>query len=227
MKGISHSRRLVGVLGAGSFFVALALLACSSPEPFDGTELSSRSPAVTFEFQNQFGQPVSLSDHIGKVVLITFLYTSCPDICPIVAGHLRDTHLMLGDDAQEVALVAVSVDPARDSVQAAFAYSEKWRMTHKWDFLVGSEEELSPIWSAYFLDPVVEDRPSEAGTQAQEQGDHHGGGAVDLKQEIESEYLVAHSAPVFLIDRQGLMRVLFTLPFDPKALVHDVRLLLK
>ena len=137
MRAIISGRRLVGVLGAWSIFVSVALLGCSGPESFEGTELSSKAPAASFRLQNQFDLPVSLSDHTGKVVLLTFLYTNCPDICPIVAVNLRDVHRVLGDDAGDVALVAVSVDPERDSVQAAYAYSEKWQMTHRWDFLVG------------------------------------------------------------------------------------------
>lgn len=225
MRAIISGRRLVGVLGAWSIFVSVALLGCSGPESFEGTELSSKAPAASFRLQNQFDLPVSLSDHTGKVVLLTFLYTNCPDICPIVAGNLRDVHRVLGDDAGDVALVAVSVDPERDSVQAAYAYSEKWQMTHRWDFLVGTKEELSDIWKAYYLDPMVDDHPNN--DKVQVQADQQRGAVGALQQQVSERYLVSHSAPVYLIDREGLMQVVFTLPFEPEAMAHDVRLLLR
>ena len=135
--------------------------ACSGLEPtFRGTVLTSNSPAPPFELENQFGQRVSLSDYKGEVLLLTFLYTSCPDICPLTTSHLRDAHEMLGDDADGVDFVAISVDPERDTVEEAYSYSQKWGMTDTWDFLVGERQQLSPIWKAYYLDPAIGDRTS-------------------------------------------------------------------
>ena len=205
--------------------IALGLMACSEQESFQGTELTAASPAADFEFQNQWGRPFRLSDHRGEVVLLTFLYTNCPDVCPIVASHLRETHEILDEDAEDVAFVAVSVDPQRDTVESARSFSDKWQMTDKWDFLVGARDRLSPIWTAYYLDPTATS-PSDANL---DYGDEqHGHGGVDaLGREITSSYLVSHSAPVYLINQEGKMRVVFTLPFQPEDLAHDVRLLLK
>ena len=200
--------------------LAIVLTACSSIEPFEGTDLTAGEPATPFELVSQTGQTVTLSDYAGKVVLLTFLYTSCPDLCPAVTADLRDTHKLLGDDADEVAFVAISVDPARDSVASAREYSDRWRMTERWDFLVGDEETLSSIWEAYYIDPAV-DRGSEDHETGSDQ--NHSSGA--LQQIVEESYLVIHSAPVYLIDKEGIRRVLFTPPLEPEALVHDIRLL--
>ena len=191
-----------------------------------GTVLESSEPAPSFRLQDQFGRSVALGDYSGKVVALTFLYTYCLDICPIVAGHLQRTHQMLGDGAREVAFVAVSVDPVRDTVDAAYDYSQKWGMLHNWSFLVGDEERLSPVWKGYYIAPTVDDRVrSDALAEADvDRGEHGSVGA--LRRDMASEYLVSHSAPVYLIDRAGLMRVIFTLPFDPADLAHDIRLLL-
>ena len=190
-----------------------------------GTVLNPARPAAPFELQDQFGRRVRLDDHQGNVVVLTFLYTYCPDICPVVTSHLRDARRLLGEDAGKVAFVAVSVDPERDSVERAHQFSEDWGMLHDWSFLVGEEEELSPVWRSYYLDPGVVQLSGDHEESASEDGDHSSG--VDaLQYEIASRFNVVHSAPVYLIDRAGLLRVVFTLPMDPEALAHDIRLLL-
>ena len=223
----SGSLRLTSL---GAILLAIVLTGCSSsPVEFLGTELTSASPATPFELTDQFGQTARLSDYEGKVVLLTFLYTNCPDICPVVTSQLRDAHEMLGSVADEVVFVAISVDPERDSVEAARAFSESWEMTDNWVFLVGDEEELSPIWKAYYLDPAINSQSREAAddghaedvsTQTTQRG-----GVSALRQDIESRYLVIHSTPVYLIDREGIMRVVSTPPLDIESLIHDIKLL--
>ena len=207
--------------------IATALLlatACSQAESFEGTELDPVRAATGFQLHDQFENTVSLSDLTGKVVVLTFLYTNCPDICPVITETLKRAHTQLGDDAEEVRMVAVSVDPALDTAEQVHRYSERSGMLDKWAFLVGTEDELAPIWSAYYI-------------AAQRQGLKEGGGALDkLANEADSHtdtdieelgYLVAHSSAAYLIDRQGRLRVLFTeLSLDPEQLVHDIRLLL-
>ena len=215
-----------GFIGVIAFLLTVALIACSGSESFQGTELTSASLATPFELENQFGQSVSLSDYRGKVVLLTFLYTNCPDVCPIVTSQIRDAYEMLGKDTEEAAFIAVSVDPERDSLEAAHAYSQQWDMLHSWDFLVGNRERLSPIWQAYYIDPVIDERPVGDDVSGRDEEHHQGDGGKALRQEVIDRYLVSHSAPVYLIDREGIMRVIFTLPFEPEAVAHDIRLLL-
>ena len=217
--------RVLKLLAAPITLIALAAVACAAPEQFEGTELTSANPAAPFQLENQFGNRVSLSDHKGQVVVLTFLYTSCPDICPLTTSHLRDTDRILGETA-DVEFMAVSVDPERDSVDAAHKYLEKWGKVDEWQFLVGDRAELSPVWRAYFIDPVA-DVDSEGDEDDEHDGDDGPSeGAGRLEQEIVDAYLVNHAAPVYLIDREGIMRVVFTLPFEPEAVAHDVRLLL-
>ena len=203
----------------------IGLAACSGPDVFQGTELTSRSPAAPFELRNQFDQVVRLSDYEDRVVLVTFLYTSCPDVCPITTSQIRDARELLADDAADVAFVAISVDPERDSIHEARAYSDRWEMTDSWDFLVGSRQELSRIWEDYYVDPAL-DASARDELNRHAQVDRRTG--VDgLRQDIADGYLVIHSAPLFLIDQEGISRVVFTQPFETEALVHDIRLLLE
>ena len=209
--------------------LSMGLTACSSPVRFQGTELKPPQPATSFTLQNQFGQPVSLADYGGNVLVLTFLYTSCPDVCPIVASQLREVHALLGDDTQRVAFGAISVDPARDSVEAAYAFSERWEMTGKWDFLVGDEDLLSKVWKAYYLDPIVANGPHEDGGSPVDGGQAEPvtrGGVGALQEQVVGSYRLLHSTPVYLIDQEGRMRVVFTSPLRPQALADDIRLLL-
>ena len=206
--------------------LAALLSACSQPGPSEGTIFEDPEPAPPFSLVNQFGDPVELDGFRGRVAVLTFLYTSCPDICPVVTNHLRDVYEMLGEEAQEVGLIAVSVDPGRDSVQQAHDYSERWRMVDRWSFLVGEEADLQPVWAAYYIAPV-EIGPTPAQETPRGDSSTGSGGVSALAKGIAEAYTITHSAPVYLIDREGLLRGLHTLPFDPEALVQDIRALLR
>ena len=212
------------------FAILFLVVGCSSGVSFHGTELTGANPASPFRLQNQFGDHVALNDLKGNVVVLTFLYTNCPDACPIITDAMRNAYDALGLDAQRTAFVAITVDPARDTVEEVNRYSEGKGMLHKWSFLTGNEEELAPVWRAYYVaaEPerveggigTLENLSQEAATQAS---------AVDIGTHgNEVGYLVSHTTPVYLIDRAGRLRVLFTdLTLDPAPLVHDIRLLLR
>lgn len=222
MKGfISHQARASMLLALASLVFAI-LAACSSgPLPFQGTAMSESPQAAPFQLQDQFDQQVSLADLEGKVVLLTFLFTNCTDVCPITANQLRIAYEMLGQDAQDVALVAITVDPKRDDIAAVREFSERWEMAERWSYLVGSEEELRPIWDAYYVASApVSSASHEQGASATPLPR----GGVDAF--IQETYTVIHSSPIYVIDQQGRMRVAFTSPFATEDLVHDVRLLL-
>src|SRR2546427_10851708 len=113
-----------------------------------GTDLGG-VPAPNFRLTDQSGQPVSLSQFKGKPVVLTFLYTHCPDHCPLTAEKLHAVMLSMGSDAQRVGVVAVSTDPQRDTTAAALYFSQGHRMQKYWHYLPGTERELSPAWANY------------------------------------------------------------------------------
>ena len=203
----------------------LALAGCGnepSDAEFNGTVLKNTDRAPAVSLTNQLDQPVKLESLQGRVVVLTFLYTYCPDVCPIVTTQLRDVQTQLAaDDASEVEFVAISVDPERDTVKTAREYLDRWELKDEWQFLVGNQETLAPIWQSYYVDPYAESPKEETPTPEPR-------GAVDsLSAAIAERYLVIHSAPVFLIDREGRRRVVFTSPLDPSEIVQDIRVLLR
>ena len=212
----------------------LAAAACGQDSSFRGNTLNVEE-APDFSLRDQHNRAVGLSDFRGKVVALTFLYTYCPEICPGITETLRKTADLLDDEAAEqVQLLAVSVDAERDTVEAAFNYSRDASLHDRWRFLVGTREELEPVWKAYWLDPSVDTSVGYQIVHLHDDGDLHlhdvddGSGAStgDIKVVREGP-LISHSAPVFLIDREGNRRVLLNdLALDPAPLVHDLRILL-
>ena len=205
--------------------LAPMLLACSSaptPEDFNGTAFTGERQAQDFTLTDQFGAPKSLrGDFAGKVVALTFLYTECQDVCPIVANHLRDVSASVEEDGMDAAIVIVSVDPQRDTVESALAYSERWGMSERWTYLVGEESTLKEVWKAYYIDPYIHGPgKSEAGAESSTKSGQ-GGGVSAL---VEQTGRIIHSAPIYIIDAEGVMRSAFTLPLEAADMAHDIRL---
>jgi protein SCO1/2 len=162
-----------------------------------GTDLGG-VPAPDFRLTDQFGKPVSLSQFRGKPIVLTFLYTHCPDVCPLVAEQLHRVMLDLGKDAQRVGVLAVSVEPKRDTVAAALAFSQVHHMTSYWHFLVGTEAQLSPVWTAYAI------------------------GAQQVTATVSM-----HTTALYVIDKQGRERTLLDQTFTPAQLTGILQTLLK
>jgi protein SCO1/2 len=184
--------------------VALSLLGgllfgCGQQPSFRGTVLDPPRESRDFALQDQFGKRVRLSDLQGRVVVLTFLYTSCPDLCPLLTEKLRKTVESLGEQAPKAAILAVTVDPERDTTDRAHAYSQQHQMLDRWHFLTGEAKELPPIWEYYWVGKVQKDRKGE----------------------------IMHQAPVHLIDRRGRIRVVYGSSFEPADLAHDVMSLLR
>ncbi len=203
-----------------------AALSCGGAEPLSGTVFDPVREAPPFDLYDQHGRPVSLDTYDGGVTVVTFLYTYCPDVCPAVTSRLRDAQQLLGKDAARVDFVAISVDPERDTADRAREYLDAWSLDRRWAFLVGSEQELSSVWRSYFVDPAqIAWARGEPTVTPQTAGSDRGVDA--LLRDIAVRYEVTHAAPVYLLDAEKRMRVLFTPPLNPEDVAHDIRLLLK
>ena len=160
-------------------------------------------PAPEFALPATGGGEFRLSRHVGKVIVLTFGYTSCPDVCPTVLAELAQVRERLGSAAKRVQVVYVSVDPERDTLTRLRAFTEQFDKTFLG--LSGSLDQLAPVWKAYGVSVVRRERP----------------GSKPLT------YLVHHSASVFLIDGAGRLRVMAPFGTPSDDLLHDVLILLK
>ena len=211
---------------------AASLAACgggASDADFSGTVLTDDAPAPDFVLTDQFGDSVSLSQMRGRAVALSFLFTSCPDVCPVVTTQLKRLYDELGEDADSVEFVSVSVDPERDDPRAAMRYLQRWEVSDEWRYLTGSRADLAPVWKAYYISPTIEDPDAAARISALQNAAAapKPSGAIDaLRSEIAERYSVIHSAPVYLIDREGTRRLVFTPPLDTAEMAADIRALL-
>ena len=200
--------------------VLLLITACSSvnDRSFAGTVLSAAPEAIDFTLVDQFGETVRLSDYQNQVVVLTFVYTACNDICPVIAHHLKDTEKYLSYEPNEIAILLISVDPGSDTIKSTQQFLSDYGMLEKWKYLVGEEEALKAVWRAFYIstsikegDPVANDSNSKDALETQ----------------LLANYSVTHQGPVYLIDRTGHSRSVFTLPFEPEDLANDMKILLE
>ena len=106
--------------------------------------------APDFQLKNQDGETVSMRSLRGQSVVVTFLYTTCQDSCPIQAQTVRGALDELGHD---VPALAIAVDPPRDTPERAQAFLAKQRATGRIDFVLGSRAELRPLWKGFAIQP--------------------------------------------------------------------------
>jgi protein SCO1/2 len=157
------------------------------PSGLQGTDLGNQ-PAANFQLTDQSGQQIALAQFKGKPVVLTFLFTHCPDVCPLTAERLHSTVLKMGSDAKNVGILAVSTDPKGDDRAAAVKFTNDHNMQDYWHFLIGTHEQLSPVWSAYSV-------------YAQQQ-----------------QTTVSHTSGLFVIDKQGNQRAFIGQDFKPDEL---------
>jgi len=169
----------------------------TSTSRLQGTNLNS-TPAPDFLLKDQYGNAISLAKFKGKPVVLTFLYTHCPDVCPLTAEKIHSTMQSLGSSAQNVAVVAVSMDPKGDTTATAQHFASVHKLGNYFFYLIGTHNELAPVWASYSVD-------AQAAT---------------------SSGVVNHSSAIYVIDKQGNERALFDNSFSPSQLASDLKILL-
>jgi protein SCO1/2 len=120
--------------------VILALLACGSPEPLP---VLAELPAFTL--QDQTGAVVTRETLAGKVWVADFIFTTCPDVCPVLSAHMAEVQAKYsGND--DVRLVSFSVDPATDTPPVLAAYAQRFGAAHPtWLFLTGDVTAMKTV----------------------------------------------------------------------------------
>jgi cytochrome oxidase Cu insertion factor (SCO1/SenC/PrrC family) len=127
-----------------------ARAAAANPDLDPGTSLGGR-PAPGFRLVSQFGQPMSLSQFRGKVVILAFTDSQCTTICPLTSLSMVEARELLGAAGDQVQLLGVNANPRATSVSDVMAYSRAHGMVNQWDFLTGSPGQLRAVWRAYHI----------------------------------------------------------------------------
>ncbi len=165
---------------------------------YAGGEATSPKAAPVLKLQNSLGEPVDLSEYKGKAVLVTFIYTHCPDVCPLIVSHLKTAQAELGAKAKDLQIVAVSTDPQGDNPRTVARFLAEHGMTGRMQYLIGSPAELRKTWTDW---------------------------GIVAKRAKTGRDLVEHSALVYGIAADGKITTLYPANFDPSQIVHDVPLL--
>ncbi len=168
---------------------------------YDGLALSTAEAAPPLALRNYLGTPVNIASYRGEAVLVTFLYTHCPDVCPLIASHLHTALAeMPAAERRKLQIIAVSVDPRGDTPSTVAQFLAAHEMTGQMQYLIGSAPVLKAVWKGWGIASAAE---ASAGNPD----------------------LVAHSALVYGITAHGRITVIYPSNFTPGEIVHDARIL--
>jgi protein SCO1/2 len=200
--GIAHVYRRIATLLAMAG-LAVSLAACGAKaENWQLENVSGHLPDLSFSLTADSGKPMNAQDLKGKVAIVYFGYTHCPDICPETMARLAQAIGKSGAGADDMRILFISVDPARDTPQSMHAYVDAFDAKHAIG-LTGSPSEIESIAKRYRV-AYQADKPE-------------GGGG----------YEVAHSSGIYIFDREGKARLLANGTDTVDQLAHDLQQLAK
>ena len=189
----------------GACALALSLVglsACSEPKPaFKAVDITGADYAKELNLTDQNGQVRKLKDFSGKLVVVFFGYTQCPDVCPTTMQELAEVKGLLGPDGDKLQAVFVTVDPERDTTELLKAYVENFDASFV--ALRPTQEQLPAIakeFKIYFK---------------------------RVEGKTPTSYTMDHSAGSYTFDTQGRVRLFNRYGMGAQALADDFKLLLK
>lgn len=172
-----------------------------TPYTFKGATFNPPFQAPDFTLTDQNGQAFHLASQQKKVVLLFYGFTHCPDICPLTLGNFKQVKAALGQDANRVDFVFITVDPTRDNQEVVRQFISKFDPS--FTGLTGTPQELRQVMSAYGV----------YYTQA--------------NQDNSSTDLITHSDQVYVIDPSGKLRMTYSYGVSIQDMVDDIRHLLQ
>ena len=186
-------------------FLALAVLfltACSPDKPqFNAIDITGADYAKGFTLTDHIGQSRNLSDFKGKVVVLFFGYTQCPDVCPTSMAELSEVKRILGADGDKLQGVFITVDPARDTAELLKAYMTNFDPTFV--AFIPTPEQLAVVAKDY---KIYYKR---------------------VEGKTPTSYTMDHSAGSYVYDTQGRLRLYSRYGVGPMVLAQDIQTLLK
>ena len=191
------NRRTLGLV----MLACSLLLACTPDKPsFKSIDITGADYAKGFTLTDQHGKERSLSDFKGKVAVLFFGYTQCPDVCPTSMTELAEVKRLLGSDGERLQGLFITVDPARDTPELLKAYMANF----------------DPSFLAFSPTPE----------QLSEVAKHYKVYYKKVDGKTPTSYTMDHSAGSYVYDPQGRLRVYHRYGSGAEALAADVRLLL-
>ena len=172
------------------------------PGQINGTDMRKEDIGGDFEMTDGDGKPFKLSDLKGNVVVLSFGYTHCPDVCPTELLTYSDTLKQLGDDAKNVKVVFASVDPERDTPELIGKYAKQFNP--EFIGITATEGQALQVIKQQYR--VVSAKVNQ--------------------KEDSANYLVDHTSGAYLIDKEGKVAIFSPYGSEPDAIAADIRTLL-
>lgn len=180
--------------------LSFVLFLSGCQEPLRGIVFDDPISAAPIVLADADGDTFDISEHVGSVVLLYFGYTHCPDICPTTLADWASARRALGDEAEKVRFVFISMDPGRDTPRSAQMYAKQFH--NSFIGLTGSDAAIDSLKAAWRIAAYPEGDPRTL------------------------TYTVAHPAHTFVVDRQGRLRVLYQPGTRGNELAQEIRKLL-
>jgi protein SCO1/2 len=171
------------------------------PYVLRGSVIDPPIPAPAFTLTDQNGSNFSLSDHYGKVVIMFFGYTYCPDVCPTALYEMKSIKKRLNSKEENVEFVFITVDPLRDTTDQLKRYLASYDESF-WG-LTSDENKLNEVWKKYGVFRQIQDEGKVSG------------------------YLVDHSARLYVINPKGELLMTYTSDASVDDIVSDIAYLIK
>jgi protein SCO1 len=193
--------RSIIILLAIAIVSATAFGITAEPRPMHAQRRVTRIQINDFALTDQNSTPFEFKNLAGKVVVVAFAYTTCPDVCPLITASLRQVQSGLTkEERKHVRLMTVTTDPEIDSPKVLTAYAKRYGAEFdNWSFLTGNLTALKKIWQNF-------------------------GVGVERK----GRGLIDHTPLTAVVDQKKLMRFAYIGPSpDPKAVLADVRAMLR
>jgi protein SCO1/2 len=200
--GLAHRGLAAGA--AVALVAAFALAGCgrSADAPsFEASDVTGSTYGRDFALTDHNGKARTLADFRGKVVVLFFGYTQCPDVCPTTLAELAETMRRLGPDAARVQVVFATIDPERDTAELLAQYVPAFNPT----FLGLRGDAEATARTAKEFRVFYQKQPGRT----------------------PATYTMDHSAGTFIFDPQGRLRLYVSYGQGPDVFVHDIRELLR
>lgn len=188
------------------FLIALLLVCLGACKPasnqsgFSATDVSGADFAKSFNLTDHTGKPRTLEDFKGKVVALFFGYTHCPDVCPTTMADLKNSMKLLGDDADKVQVLFVTLDPERDTQELLAQYVPGFDA--RFIGLYGTPEQTAAVIKEFKIY------------------------ASKVENSGKSGYTIDHSAGLYLYDKDGKIKLYVDYGTKPDVLAADIKKLL-
>lgn len=188
---------ILALIGLGVLFSILF----TQPPTFRGTSYAEPFPsAPEIVLTKADGSTFRLSEQRGKVTLLFFGYTSCPDFCPTTLAEMKQVLTALENDAENVQVVFITVDPEKDTPEKMQTYVTRFDSSILG--LSGTQAELEPIWNSYTIFREMTNESTALGT------------------------IINHTVRLYLIDLDGNLRLSYAYGTPYQDVVFDINLLL-